>query len=526
MTRGNPNQKPERLLTNNRHRISPFGHGRRSSALQGQRPCGAVGVSNGVISRLPRLRSSPSPAPDIAPGWRNGRSSGAIRPPQTCTRTLEDYQDCHTEFMTRDLLRRVRRSRLAGNTMIITAGNAARLGLNMLAFLLVARTMGTTEFGTFAAVLAIALITGTFAGWGANRLVIRRVARAPEEYPRALGTSLMFLLISSPPLILIATAISVFVMGSVASIWLILLVAVADIVCTTVNEIACACYQAFDRAMGTAWLNVAYSLFRVVAAIIWWLALDEHDALTWAACYFAASLAIAVFSLVSVTRNLGPPKWEIVWSDWRPGFHFAVQSAAGALLREVDKPVVANLVPLSTVGVYAAAVRLAWACNIPIQALMYSIVTRFFQLGAVSTHASLGFAKKVLPINLGAGVVMGLGLAAVSPLAPIVLGPGYADIRDVLLVFALLPVVYALYSLAADFLVGVDAGVARSIVQVAILPVEVLLCLWLVPKYGAVGAAAAAVLTHVVAALASWAAVIYLVKRAPRKPSEASDIKT
>ena len=40
---------------------------------------------------------------------------------------------------------------------------------------------------------------GSFSGWGAEQLILRRVGRAREELPRAMATSLVFLALSAPP---------------------------------------------------------------------------------------------------------------------------------------------------------------------------------------------------------------------------------------------------------------------------------------------------------------------------------------
>src|SRR6185436_2174245 len=92
---------------------------------------------------------------------------------------------------------RTLKSRLAGNTAIMTIGNGLRLLLNMAAFAIVARSMGASEFGAFSAVLAIVMIVGSFSACGAQRLIIRRVARAPDEYPQAFGSALAFLIVGT-----------------------------------------------------------------------------------------------------------------------------------------------------------------------------------------------------------------------------------------------------------------------------------------------------------------------------------------
>ena len=59
---------------------------------------------------------------------------------------------------------RILRSKIVGSTAIMTVGNGTRLVLGAVTFVIVARAMGNEQFGTFATVVAVAVIVMTFSG--------------------------------------------------------------------------------------------------------------------------------------------------------------------------------------------------------------------------------------------------------------------------------------------------------------------------------------------------------------------------
>jgi O-antigen/teichoic acid export membrane protein len=76
-----------------------------------------------------------------------------------------------------------------------------------------------------------------------------------------------------------------------------------------------------------------------------------------------------------------------------------------------------------------------------------------------------------------------------------VLGPEYAPTVDVLRWLAPLPLLKALHYFAADTLTGAGFQSLRSIVQIGVAGVNVVLNLWLIPRYGWRGAAGSSLVT-------------------------------
>jgi O-antigen/teichoic acid export membrane protein len=444
--------------------------------------------------------------------WRPAVSpQGDPKTPEPTGRTLQALGG--------KLLRRALRSRLAGSTAIMTVGMTLRLFLQMLSFIIVAGSMGAGEFGAFVSVAALVNIVGAFSGWGSDQLLVRRVARMRSELPKALGSALIYLGLSGPPLALLSFLLVPWLVDPSISWRIVLFVAASDIIFARLSNYAAASYQAVDRPWGTAWTSLGFTGTRVVAALVWITVAPDHSAASWAGYYLAGSVLAGLTSFWRVCRDLGYPVWKVEWREWRDGLHFSLQMASFAAFGNTDKPVIAALSSLSTAGLYAAGFRIVDAASVPVRALMYSTYAKFFQVGAAGPTASLKLAVRLLPIGIGLGAIGSLGIVLIAPFAPRILGHSYAGTETIMLILVPLPVLVAIYYLGADVLISSGHAAMRTLTQIVMPPVNIALCAILVPAHGADGAALAALLTNAILAAAAWLVAAVVSRRAAAPPT-------
>jgi O-antigen/teichoic acid export membrane protein len=408
---------------------------------------------------------------------------------------------------------RLLRSTIAGNTGVLTIGIAAQLALQAISFVVITRTMGVRSYGAFVSVVALAGIAAAFAGWGSDQILIRTVARAPAQFSRALGGALIYFAVSAPVLMVLAIAVIPFLVDASVPLMVVVLVVVSDVVFARANNLAVNCFQSFEHGKQMAEVGLALSAFRTVAALIWNATASDPDPLSWAWFYVGSSALAGALSMAWVVARLGRPIWQVRWADWKDGGFFALQWCSFIGFRDIDKPIVVALAGLPQAGLYAAAFRIADVAGVPVRALMYSTYVRFFQHGASGTRGSLAFARRLVPFGLALGGIAGVAVAAASGFATLILGPDYAGVGTVLLVLTPMPIFYALYYIGADALITGGHIGYRILFQLALPMVDAGLCLILVPRYGAVGAAVAAMLTHAVLVVLVWTGATILARR-------------
>jgi polysaccharide transporter, PST family len=134
---------------------------------------------------------------------------------------------------------------------------------------------------------------------------------------------------------------------------------------------------------------------------------------------------------------------------------------------------------------------LAWLLG-PINTAMMPRLTRLIDSSPERARRMAGLA---LLLMLATGTVLALGVALASPwLVPLVFGPGYEPARPVIQVLALIiPLVVANSALGGQWLIphGIDRFLTLSVLAGAV--VHVGLALALLPGFGAIGIAWAAV---------------------------------
>jgi O-antigen/teichoic acid export membrane protein len=403
-------------------------------------------------------------------------------------------------------------STIAGNTGVLTIGIAIQILLQAIYFILVTRTMGAPSYGAFISVSAMAGIVAAFSGWGSDQLLIRTVANAPAEFPRAFGQALIYFLVSAPALTVAAILVFPFLADPSIPWTAILLIVLSEVIFARANTLAVNCFQAFERGRDMASLGILLYAFRAIAALIWSRTTNDTSPLSWAWFYMGGSLLAGGVSMFLVLQRLDRPVWRVRWREWKEGGFFALQVGSFLGFRDIDKPLVVALSGLPQAGLYAAAFRIADVFAVPVRALIYSTYVRFFQHGARGTRGSFTFALKLLPVGLALGFFAGIGIAITSSFAVLVLGSNYHGVGPVMLWLMPLPLLYALYYIGADALVSGGHIGYRTLMQLLLPALDVGMCALLVPRYGAIGAAVAATCTHTALVAVLWTSLYFLAR--------------
>lgn len=409
----------------------------------------------------------------------------------------------------RATLRRLRRSRLAANTLIVAGGTAGRLLLQIALFIVVARLLGPADYGAFIAVTALVAIVSTFSGLSCEVVLVKRVARDRAAFATAFGHGLVMLLATAPALTALSLAGALLLVGTAMNWWLVVVVALGDLLFLRITLLCAACYQALERVGWSAVMNVGLGICRLAAALLAVGLTAGLDLETWAIFYGGSALAAAALACAVVVSMLGAPRFTLLRDEINFGFHSSLQSALYFTLRDVDKPLLARLATLEAAGIYAAAFRIADAAIVPIRSLMYAAYASFFRHGAGGVGGSSRFALRILPFAAAYGVAAGVVLVLMPYAVPWILGNDYDAAGEVLLLFALLPLLHAVYNIGGDALTASGHQSARSTAHMIGAALMVIGCLVLIPRYGALGAAAANVASHAALATATWALVLW-----------------
>jgi O-antigen/teichoic acid export membrane protein len=411
-------------------------------------------------------------------------------------------------------------AKLVTNAGIVALGSGGRLVLQIALFIAVARMLGATDYGAFVSVTALVAIISTFSGLSCEIVVVKAVSRDPSRLREYFGSGLLLLALTTPPLVAVSVLAVAVISGAHIAWPLVVLIAIGDLFFLRVNMLCAACYQALERVNKSAILNIGFSASRLFAAFLAAVFIPHLDISRWAYFYSGGAVLAAIVSCAWVIRDLGWPKPFVALNEVNFGFHSSMQSTLFFMLRDIDKPLLSKLASLHTAGVYAAAFRVADASIIPIRALMYAAYARFFRHGKHGVTGSSDFALRLLPFGLAYGIAAACGIELFSFLLPWILGKQYAGSALILRIFAVLPIFHAAYNIGADSLTACGRQSTRSSVQSCATVLMISLCLILIPRYGAMGAAIANVCSHASMAAGMWIAILFHRRRerTPRMP--------
>ena len=405
---------------------------------------------------------------------------------------------------------------LRKNTAYMLLAQVVRLVVQALYFLLMARSLGPQQYGAFVAVVAAVAVAYPFVGNGSGNLMVKHVARHRRRLPECLGNALFMTLASGLLLSVVVVPACLLVLPPAIPVSVILLVAGSDLVVYRVVDVACLAFQSVDRLIWTANLNVFASLVRLggIAAVV---LLHRPTVIAWCIAYLVTAAICALGAMGCVMSRLARPAFsglQRIRGELREGFWFSTSLSAQTIYNDVDKTMLARLATLDAAGIYAAAYRLIDISFLPVRSLLAAAYPGFFRNGEHGIAASLSFARRLMPRPLLYSSAAAVGMMLASPLVPRILGTEYLRTSEALRWLSLLPLLKTCHYFAADALTGAGHQALRTLVQLVVAVFNLLVNLWLIPRYSWRGAAWSSLASDGLLAVALWSCALLLRTRA------------
>jgi O-antigen/teichoic acid export membrane protein len=418
-------------------------------------------------------------------------------------------------------IQKLKNSLLVRNTLWLIVGQGMRVVIQAIYFILMARALGVSGYGAFAGVGAWVAVASPFASLGYGNILIKHVARDRSMFNLWWGKGLIMTMVSGLVLMIAAITLSKWVLPDSIPLLLVIMVAVADLIFTRLLDLSAQAFQAFEQLNRTAQLQVLINFARLLAVLILWLFTPSVSVLTWGECYLVSTVIAALIALWMVTRTLGKPviSMKNITKDITEGFYFSVSLSAQNVYNDIDKTMLSRFSTLSATGIYGAAYRFIDIAFLPVRSLLWASNVRFFQHGAHSLRAGIGYARSLLPWALTYSFAVGAFLYLAAPLIPVILGAGYQDSVIATRWLAMIPILRVMHYFAADALTGANYQGLRSGIQVIVAGFNVAINFWLIPLYSWLGAAWSSCVTDGLLAVLMWIVVSWLLrKRSGRLP--------
>lgn len=392
-------------------------------------------------------------------------------------------------------------ARAGRNVLLKTLGEVlARLSF-LLLFLVAARLLGAQEYGRYNHATSLTGLALVGMDLGLNTLLVRQVARRPQDLGHFAGT---LLLIKSLLALLVLGLLALGLHLSGRPLGLVLTVALAQAL-WGLAELGFAGLNALEAMGQEAWIKTVARLAALLAAggLLW------AGAGPWGlvagvglANLLALLLALGVLRRrVAFTLRLEAGFLRRLFCDGLPlalsGVFIVFYSRLDMVLLEVMGR------SFGEIGWYAAAVRVVDGVGILPGLVAAAFLPVLASLAGRQPEQLARLYRQGLRLLLLLGLPAGLGLFMVrAPLTELVFGPAYAPTAQVFAWLAPnLALIFVNY-LQLTVLTALGRQRLGALATAGALVVNVALNLWWIPTHGILGAAAATLATEVVLLLA------------------------
>jgi O-antigen/teichoic acid export membrane protein len=386
---------------------------------------------------------------------------------------------------------------VAKNTFFLTGGLVAQKVLSFLYFLFLARFLGKDAIGKYLYALSLMTAFSTLSDLGFQQVVIREVAKARERAATILKNALAVRVTLSFCAAALLIGVAIITEHDPVRLGLIVfssVIIIFDAIQITnfavLRGFQNLKYEALGIIIGQA-LAIGSSAFIIFSKLpIQYLVLSLAVGSLWNAIY--SGFFVAKFAKTSLWPKIDPAIFKMLAVSAAP---FALSAIFVKIYSSADSIMLGRLAGNAAVAVYGVPYKFTFAFQfipIALAAALYPMFTTLIAAGEKEKAGEV-FAGAFRYLGLIVMPLVAGMIALANPLMTKLYGRGYAESAIILSILS-----FALISAFLDFPVGALLnGAHRQNVQTfwmgITVAVDIGLNFFLIPRFGPVGAAAAAV---------------------------------
>lgn len=240
------------------------------------------------------------------------------------------------------------------NASWIIGGKIIQLMLSLIVSVLSARLLGPSNYGLVNYGIAFTNLFMSLCTLGINSVIIKDFVENPEEKGTALGSAIVFRILSSGLSVIIIVLTSFFLDRDVYTVSVVAICSLSLIfhAFDTINYYFQYLYQSKITSLATLVAYVITSLYKIILLIC------GADIRLFAMATSVDYIIIAIVLLISYKVKRAPAlKFSINkgWSLLKKSYHYILSGAMVALYGQVDKMMLKSMIDEEAVGFYSIA---------------------------------------------------------------------------------------------------------------------------------------------------------------------------
>ncbi|HXU17624.1 MAG TPA: oligosaccharide flippase family protein [Terriglobales bacterium] len=390
-------------------------------------------------------------------------------------------------------------------------GRGVSVVFQSLYFVILAKLLGSVEYGIYAGAFALVSILSQYSTFGSSTMLLRYVSQDQRRFSlywgRTLATTVLLGATFTGAVCWIGPHIA-----KTYSHGLLAAVAASDCLFGQLTIASGCVFQAHQKMHLTALLNGLSNMLRATAAGLLLLNFGHATAGQWIWAVLGVAISNATLSIALVSYQFGPPTFSLraLVSGLAEGAVFAVSESTTNIYNDVDKTMLVHYGMLRGNGIYTMAYRAIDIAMIPVGAMQAAVFPRYFQEAEGGVKKVGLFASRVLRRTAPVSAISALLLWFGAPLIPRLLGEGFSDSVAAIRILFLLPVFRTLQYSAGDALTGSGHQPLRLTVQAIAAVFNFLVNLWMIPRFGWTGAAWSSIATDGMLAASNWGSLHFV----------------
>lgn len=408
----------------------------------------------------------------------------------------------------------LREGSLGRNASWMFLGQGLSVFVQAAYFILLARLLGSSQYGIFVGATAMVSIVSQYSSLGSGFVLLRHVSQDKKQFAEYWGNVILTTLLVGSLMIVALNFFGTSLVGA-ASASVLVLIAIGECTCARIAECAGQAFQAHENLQITATLTTLTNVARLAAAGGMIVYLHHATVRQWAIASVSVSLFSAIIAVAMVSARLGMPVFrpQLLVKSAAEGLGFSFACSTTSVYNDIDKSMLSRYGMAAANGIYSMAYRVVDISCMPIRSVHSAAFPRFCQKGASGVRGNIEFARQLILKTVPFALLAAAGMFVCAPLIPLVIGKGFAESVAALKWLCLIPLFRSLHLSAGDSLTGAGYQRYRTGSQVAAAGLNFCLNLYLIPAFSWRGAAWASLLTDGFLAVANWTVLVVVVRQ-------------
>jgi O-antigen/teichoic acid export membrane protein len=389
------------------------------------------------------------------------------------------------------------------STSILAVGIAAQ----SVGFVVLARWLGSDQFGHLSVITAATNLGAAWCGLGTGETMRRRGSREPALYSELLGHSLILLLISGAVLTVMMSAGIAFSVTIDAdpfkNFTTIILLVSSNLLLFSWISLTEQILLAHSRFTQANLLNSGFGIVRAITALVACLGFGVNSLSAWAwwncGAFAAGSLVCA-----GLLCRYGSPRWRLLWDEIPLGVTMSISGSIAALRQNVDLLALSATAPPHLVGAYGVARRVLGVAVVTGASLDRLIYTKLAIAGKSGPAATLRLAQRYVLYAIGLTGLTSIMIFVLAPLLPLLFGKGFGEMVWIVKTLCWTLILTAVQFVAFDAINAADQHKIRLVVGTVVSIAGAALIVGLSLASGMAGTLTAVYISEIATAAALW----------------------